>query len=338
VGKILMFKFSKSHAYSIGIDIGDDSLKLVQLGKNGNHISLIAGKSENLPEGVKAGSSQWQRWAIDTIRQLTSNGDFHGKEVIAALPVREVFIDNIKMPKSDGADVEEAIFSKIKQKLPFEPIQENTMIKYIPMEQDNALVVAAARKIIDRHLAIYEKAGLSIKSIGIWPTALVNCYSKFFGCRKSDIETIVMLVCIEANYTNVVICRHNNLLFARSLSAGLSQLNNKKSVNKLVLDLTECRQKFVSMNPKDHVGGLVFLISQTTIDKEMCVTIAKQLDIPAQVGDCLAAVEIAEPCHLGGSSEDDKKATGTPIERRNCEVNWSTAFGLSLPEYADRCL
>ena len=330
MGKILMFKFSKSHAYSIGVDVGDDSLKLVQLGENGNGISLIAGQSENLPEGVKAGSSQWQRWAIDTIRQLTSKGGFQGKEVIAALPASDVFIDNIKMPKSDGNDVEEAIFSKIKQKLPFEPIQENTMIKYIPMEQDNALVIAAERKIVDRHLAIYEKVGLSIKSIGIWPTALANCYTKFFGRRKLDIETVVMLVCLEANYTNVVICRHNNLLFARSLSTGLSQLNSKKSVNKLVLDLTECRRQFASMNPRGQVGRLVFLTSQTTIDKEMCVTIAKQLDIPAQVGDCLAAVEITGPCRLGGGYDDDKKAADTPIERRKCEVNWATAFGLSL--------
>ncbi len=328
-----MFRFSKSHSYSIGIDVGDDGLKLVQLGENGNGISLIAGQSENPPEGVKAGSSQWQKWAIMAIRQLTSNGDFRGKEVTATMPSREVFIDNIKMPKADGNDVEDVIFSKIKQKLPFEPIKENTMIKYIPMEQDNALVIAVERKIIDRHLAIYERAGLSIKSIGIWPTALTNCYAKLFGRRKSDIETIVMLVCIEENYTNVVVCRHKNLLFARSLSIGLSQLGNKKSVNKLVLDLTEIRRQFASMNPRGQIERLIFLSSQTTVDKEMCVTIAKQLDIPAQVGDCLAAVQIIEPSSLGGKpkkSNNDKKSAGTPIDRRNCEVNWATAFGLSL--------
>jgi Tfp pilus assembly PilM family ATPase len=328
-----MFKISKSHAYSIGIDVGDDNLKLVQLVENGNGISLIAGKSENLPEGVKAGSSQWQRWAIDTIRQLTSSGDFRGKEVVAAMPSREVFIDNIKIPKADATDVEDAIFSKIKHKLPFEPIKENTMIKYIPMEQDNALVIAVERKIIDRHLAIYERAGLSIKSIGIWPIALANCYTKFFGRRKSDSGTIVLLVCIEENYTNVVICRRKNLLFARSLSIGLSQLDKKKSVNKLVLDLTECRRQFASMNPRGQIERLIFLSSQTTVDKEMCITIAKQLDIPAQVGDCLAAVEIIEPSGLGGkpkSNDDDKDSDGTPIDRRNCEANWATAFGLSL--------
>jgi type IV pilus assembly protein PilM len=327
-----MFKLVKSHAYAIGIDVGNDNLKLVQLGENGNGISLLAGKSENLPEGIVAGSSQWQRWAIDTIRQLTSNGDFRGKEVVAAMPAHEVFIDNIKIPKTDNNDIEDAIFSKIKHKLPFEPVKENTMIKYIPMEQDNVLVIAVERKIIDRHLAIYERAGLSIKSIGIWPIALANCYTKFFGRRKSDSGSIVLLVCIEENYTNVVICRHKNLLYARSISIGLNQLNKKKTINKLMLDLTECRRQFASMNPRCQIQRLIFLSSQTALDKEMCVTIAKQLDVPAQVGDCLAAVEITEPSHLGGKIKDNdqKETNNTPIERRNCEVNWATAFGLSL--------
>jgi len=249
------------------------------------------------------------------------------------MPYREVFIDNIKMPKvNENEKVEDAIFLKIKQKLPFEPIKENTMIKYIPMEQDNILVIAVERKIIDRHLAIYEKVGLSIKSIGIWPTAMANCYTKFFGRRQSDAGAIVMLVGIEENYTNVVICRHKNLLFARSLSIGSSQLSTKKSANKLLLDLTECRRQFASMNPRGQIERLIFLSSQNSVDKEICVTIAKKLDIPAQVGDCLAAVEITDPSGLGGNpkSNDDSKSAATPIDRRNCAVNWATAFGLSL--------
>jgi len=327
--KLNMFGLFKNRAYSIGVDIGDDGLKLVQLGDNGKGVSLIAGSSENLPKGVKPGSGKWQRWAIETIRQLTSNGDFQGKEVIAAMPSRELFIDHIKMPKTDDSKLEEAVFSRIKQKLPFEPVRENTMMQYIPMENDNVLVMAAERKIIDRHLAIYEKAGLAIKSIGVWPVALANCYTRFFGRRKSDLEAIVILVCIEANCTNVVICRHKNLLFARSISIGLSQLGNKKLLNRFVLELTTCRRHFASMYPKAQIERLIFLPGQT-VDKEVCVTIAKQLEIPAQVGDCLAAVEITDPRRLGRDSEDDKGSLGTPIDRRNCQINWAIAFGLSL--------
>jgi len=325
-----MFKLSKNHTYSIGVDIGEDCLKMIQLGDNGKGINLIAGSSENLSNDVKSGSAQWQMWAIEAIRQLTSNGDFHGKEVIAAMPANELFIDNIKMPKADSGKLEDVIFSKIKQKLPFEPIQKNVMMKYVPMERDNVLVMATERKIIDRHLAIYEKAGLAIKSMGVWPVALANCYTRFFGRRKSDLEAIVILVCIETNCTNVVICRHKNLLFARSVSIGLTQLGNEKMLNRLVLELTACRRQFASMYPKAQIERLIFLSSQA-VDKDVCVTIAKQLEIPAQVGDCLAAVQIADSCRLGRDSEPHKKAViGNPIDRRNCQVNWAVAFGLSL--------
>jgi len=78
---------------------------------------------------------------------------------------------------------------------------------------------------------------------------------------------------------------------------------------------------------------MIFLSSQTSVDKEMCVTIAKQLDIPAQVGDCLAAVETINPSCLGAKSirnEDNKSEVNKQIDRRNCAVNWATAFGLSL--------
>jgi len=324
-----MFRLLKNRAYSIGVDIGDDCLKLVQLRDNGKGISLIASSTENLPKDVKPGSSQWQRWAIDAMRQLTSNGDFQGKEVIAAMPTSELFIDHIRMPKADDSRLNDAIFSRIKQKLPFEPVQENTMMKYIPMEQDNVLVIATERKIIDRHLAIYEKAGLSIKSIGVWPVALANCYTKFFGRRKSDLEAIVMIVCIEANCTNVVICRHKNLLFARLISIGLKQLGNKKGINRLVLELTGCRRQFASMYPKAQIERLLFLSGQA-VEGDIYMTIAKQLEMPAQLGDCLAAVEITEPCCLRTDSNADKASSGAPIDRRNCQVNWAIAFGLSL--------
>jgi Tfp pilus assembly PilM family ATPase len=335
-----MLGLLKKHAYPIGIDIEDDSLKLVQLGRNGKGATLIAGNNRNRPEDVKPGSTDWQRWAIENIHLLTEYGNFQGKEVVAAMPTSEVFIDYVKMPKTDGGKLDEAVFSKIKQKLPFEALPQNTMMKCIPTEEDNVLVMATERKIIDRHLAIYEKAGLAIKSIGAWPTALTNCYARFFGRRKPDLEAVVMLTCIEANCTNVVICRHKNLLFARSVSIGVKQLDDEKVVTRLALELSACRRHFSSMYRKAQIERLIFLSGQA-VDRQICATIAKQLEVPAQVADCLAAVEIADSCRLGRNPERDKGRSDVPIDRRGCacpetrpqnqeQVNWAIAFGLSL--------
>jgi Tfp pilus assembly PilM family ATPase len=323
--------------YPIGVDMGDDTLTMVQLGNNGKGINLIAGSSKNRPEDVEPGSSNWQRWAIEAIRELIANGKFRGRDVIATIPASEVFIDHIKMPNIEKDKLQDTVFSKIKQKLPFEP--DDAMLKYIPAEEDNVLVIATERKKIDRHLAIYERANLQIKSIAVWPTALINSYVKFFGRRKSDVEAIVMLLDIDTNYTNVVICRHRNPLFARSIPIGAKQLGRipkhgewhcetgtnpeaassstmSEATSKLVLELAACKRRFGSMQEEARIERLIFFSSQT-VDRDICTTIAKQLEMPAQMGDCLAAIETANLYGLG-------------IDRRQCKVNWATAFGLSL--------
>lgn len=345
-----MFGLSKNHSYTIGIDLGDETVKIAQLGNNGKGINLISSGIANRPVDVTPGSSSWQRWAIEAICRLTANGKFQGTTVTAAIPASEVFIDHIKMPrienknpnaskntqnegslakylklKADSDDkLQQAVFSKIKMKLPFEP--DGAMVKYIPTEQDNVLVIATERKKIDRHLAIYEKADLQIKSIAVWPTALTNSYIRFFGRRKTDIEAVVMLLDIDTNSTNVVICRHKNLLFARSVSIGARQLGGKETAARLMLELTACRQLFTSMYKKARIERLIFLSGQT-VNKDIYTQIAKQMERPAQIGDCLAAVAAEDP---SGSGVDRRGCQVNPAPAAGAGVNWTTAFGLSL--------
>lgn len=322
-----MFGFSKTGAYSIGVDVGSDNLRLAQLAENGKGIKLIASRSRNRPADIELGTGTWQRWAIQTVKLFTANGDFCGKDVTAAIPPSDLFIDHVRISKTNEKKLEDVAFSKIKQKLPFEPVKENLMIKCIRTEDDNVIVMAAERKIIDRHLAIYEQAGLRVKAFSVWPLALVSCYTKFFGRRKSDLDAVVMLVCIEDDCTNVVICRYKNLLFARSISVGAKHLSDEKTATRLVLELTACRGQFSSMHRSAQIERLIFLTGRA-VERDICAAIAKQLEMPAQIGDCLAAVYISNPHRLGidrrsASSEE----TDLPQKQ---QMNWTTAFGLGL--------
>lgn len=301
----------------IGVDMGDDSLKLAQLETGQEGTTLIAADIEHRPEDIKAGSAGWQRWAMETIRELTAGDKYHGREVVAALPASEIFVEHIKLPQADLDSLSRAnpeTISRIKQELPFDC--DDMIIRPVPAEQDNVVVIATRRQIIDRHLAIYEKAELQIKSIAIWPVALANTYARFFGRRESDAESIVMLICIEANSTNVVICRHKNLLFARLVAIGANQLGTEEVVTRLVLELAACKQHFSTMHRNGEIERLFFLLGPSE-SRQICLAIAKQLEMPAQIGDCLAAVKIAD-------------AGGAGIDRRQSQTNWSTAFGLSL--------
>jgi Tfp pilus assembly PilM family ATPase len=301
---------------AIGVDLSDDTVKVAQLSNKDGGISLIAGGSKEQPGDIRPGSGNWQRWAIEAIREVTANGKFRGREVVAAMPASEIFVDHVKRPKTkEGSDkVEDAIISKMKPRLPFE--SAGAMIRHISAEEHNVIVIAAERKIIDRHLAIYESADLQIRSMGIWPTALVNSYASFFGRRQADMEAVVMLLEIDASRTSVVVCRHRNLLFARSIPIGVKQLENDEIMTRLVLELSGCKGQFGSMYRSFQIERLIFL-SPRASSENMCATIAKKLEMPAQIGDCLAAVRMEQSCNQG-------------IDRRGSQMSWATAFGLSL--------
>ncbi len=339
----LAFLPGRGKCHPIGVDISNGVLKLAQLASNPKGTVLVAADSRNCPEQIEPGSAEWQRWTINAISELTANGRFRGKNAAAAVAPGDVFIDHIRIPPSAEGPantktagkkrhseqlLQNSIVSKIKQKLPFEA--EQAMIKYIPTEDDNAVAVATERKKIDRHLAIYERANLHISSITVWPLALVNTYVQFFGRRKSDIDAVVMLLDMEPERTNVVICRHKNLLFACSIFMGTSQLGavadksgsaarNDEMTARLVLELTGCRRHFSSIYKKARLERLIFL-SGRSADRNICTAIAKQMELPAQMGDCLAAVRMPALAD----------ANGPDIDRRQCQINWATAFGLGL--------
>ncbi len=311
-----MFGLLKKRSHLIGVDLGNDCVKLAQLANGTQETTLLGGHFVNRPADITAGTARWQRWAIDVMRDSTANGHFKGKEIVAALPANEVFISHIHWPKKFDGKIEDAIFAKIKQKLPFEPIQKNTLIKHIPTEQDNLMVLATERTIIDRHLAIYERAGLSIKSIGVWPVAMATCYAQFFGRRNTDLDAVVMLLDIQSDSTNMVVSRHKHPLYARSVPMGTKQLKDEAQAGRLVMELTANRREFLSLYKNVQIERLIFL-SGLAVDPDIYRTVAKQLEIQAQIGDCMAALEVSDPKRFG-------------LDRRDDKVSWALAFGLSL--------
>lgn len=309
-----MFGILKSKTYPIGIDVTDDGLRLSQLREKGKNLVLVAGSSEDRPQEIQTDSADWQRWAIDAVRKIISGGRFYGREVVASIPPSDVFIEHLKIQKIDNRSIEELVLAKAKQKLP--PEFADAMIKYIPSEEDNYVVAATPKRIIERHLAIYENADLHISSIGIWPLALTSCYARFFGRRQTDLQTVVMLIDISQSHTNLVVCRHRALLFAKSIPLGKKQLDSTDAVGSLILELTGCMKQFSSLYRKAQIQRLVFISGQA-VDRETCGKIAKQLQIAAQVGDCMSAVEVARNGILA-------------LERRNNYISWAASFGLSL--------
>ncbi len=321
---IEMIGISKKVIYPAGVDLNSCHLKVSQLGLKNKGLFLNAAAIEERPDEIEFGSSDWQRWVVSMAKTMFSRGGFSGKGVVASIPSENIFIEHVKVNGDvSEAGLEKSVLTKIRTKLPFNP--SGAMVNYVvtganeKTKETEVLVMAAEREIVDRQIAIYEKAGLEIKGISVWPLAMTNSYVKFFAKRKTDENVVAMLIDIDVTHTKIVISRQADLLFARLIPIGLKHLGQEDAAIKLVSESDACCRYFESISHGQKVERLVFF-SGRSADEAVCERVsrlAERLQVPAQIGDVLAAVEIDSGCDI-------------TVDRRGCQVDWAIAFGLSL--------
>jgi type IV pilus assembly protein PilM len=188
-----MLGLSKKRIYPVGVDLGSAYLRMAQLGTNGQGPFLVSAGLRTKPETVEHRSPAWQHWAIGAIKEIWQEAGFKGKDIITALPSDDLFIDPIKVPRAALDRLSEAALPKVQKHLPFDA--NSAIIQYVVIDQADAkgpdadvLVIAAQREVINRYLAIYEKVGLNVAGINIWPNALIQSYSSFFCRRQNETE------------------------------------------------------------------------------------------------------------------------------------------------------
>jgi len=300
----------------IGVALSYDSLKMAQLATYGEEIRIIGYKSITGVAHDPPDGPPWQRWAINALRYARAHGQFRGRDTVVALPPSGLFIDHVEYPRGGQSKLEDAIFAKIKRRIPTGWTRDSVIIKCIPTEQDNALVMAVQRATIDRQLAVYERARLRVKSIAVWPMAMAKCYARLFGQHVRDRDAVVMLVDIQSNCTNLVICRDESPLFASSIPIGVRQLWGPGDTGRLVRELDLSAKQHVSLYRDAGIERLIFL-SASRVTPEIGQALGAELGVPVQLANC----EVT----LGMENAAATDSNGDPMQ-----ASWALACGLSL--------
>ena len=307
----------KGTTYPIGVVLGYDSIKMAQLAVHGEEISVVGYKSMRGFAHDPPDCPQWQRWAIDALRYARANGQFRGKDVVAALPGAELFVDVLRCPKASEQELQNAIFSKMKPKLPVGWTKDGIVMKCIPTEQDNIMVIAARRAVIERHLAIYERAHLRIKSMTFWPLALAGIHDRLFAQRQHSSEAVVMLLDVQSDHANIVVCRGGNPLLAKSIRIDADTHQVNAEAGRIVWELTACRKQLLSLYRDVDIERLI-LLSTSPVAAEIGRTAGAEMGIRVQVADCQTAFG------MDTTTEEAQAANN------KTQTSLALAFGLSL--------
>lgn len=221
------------------------------------------------------------------------------------------------------------------------------------------LTVSVPRATLESYLAMARRAKLDVVGVNVESCAIVECFSRLFRRCSDTNRTILYVdmgfastqVVLShgprivfarnlavggeqfdgaaANLKDVTIEQGNAL--RREFQYDEDQADQVKlaaqdefyrcldePIRELVEGLTQCLRYYESVFPNQSVERAIFVGGQA-YDKRLCQTIAKRLNVPAQIGDPLTRVKWSCPAGMD-----------VVLDRRIPQPEWAVAIGLSL--------
>jgi len=226
----------------IGLDIGHNSIKMIQLTVSGEQLSVIAARKTRIDHSIKE-EQERNRFIVSAIKRMLTEGHFHGNRVISSLPNDGLEITSLRLAETQGEVIEQALRKEVVQRFGLDPDED--AMQYVIAgnvhqgdEIKNELILfAAANETIKCHIELLERAGLKPVSIDTIPCALFRNFERTLR-RQEDRERTVVFVDVGNQHTTVVFGRGGEISFVKQIPIGGEKFNEEIAL-KLGVDISE---------------------------------------------------------------------------------------------------
>ncbi|MCM0083686.1 pilus assembly protein PilM [Geomonas sp. Red32] len=207
----------------VGVDIGSNSVKLVQLRESkGSYQLMSLGILPLPPEAIVDNTLMDSSSIVETIRTLLANLDIKAKEATCSISGNAVIIRKISLPVMPVEELEDQIHWEAEQYIPFDINDVNVDFQILsPDEQDpskmNVLLVASKKDIINDYIAVFAEAGLKLIVVDVDAFAVQTAFEVNYNVDPND---VVALINIGANIMNLNVVRDGISLFTRDVQMG----------------------------------------------------------------------------------------------------------------------
>jgi type IV pilus assembly protein PilM len=229
-----MFRLTRSQVQPIGVDLGFDSVKLLQLEVVGETLSVVASAKQALSDEARTLPPEARlATAMDVLRQLLrrANGQFRGRHIVACLPRDIVHVKNLRLPMMPPAEVESAVQFEARNIFPFDT--EQAFVRHLSAGEvrqgsDSRLEVialAARHDEVNNFLEQLHRCGCVVESLDFEPCAIYRSVERFIR-RREDENEVNVLVDLGARRTQVIIGRGREINFFKPIEIGAQHLQD----------------------------------------------------------------------------------------------------------------
>ena len=209
---------------AVGLDIGADAIKAVQLRKTGKGLRVVGrpGYVPTPPGSVSGGVVVDEDAVAGTISQMVSDCGFTTKDVVASVGgTTSVTVRVATMPRMSGAELSDAMDYELDRQVPF-PIDQVIYDYQIIESADgdegdemSVLLAAAQEDTVGAHIAAISGSGLHPIHIDIEPLAVSRALVNI-STNGYDQQTVA-IAHIGASQTEISILRNGVLEFVRAI-------------------------------------------------------------------------------------------------------------------------
>ncbi len=233
----------------VGLDIGNSSVKMVEIASSGENLSLVC-------LGMKRASATVREPLIETIKSLSREIKTTAKDAFISVSGPSVIVRFITMPKMRDDELKSAVRFEAERHIPFsinECIVDHQILKKNEKENKfDILLVAAKKDFIMERISIAEECGFSVGAVDVDACALANAFLRNLSTASSG-KTAALLN-IGASLTNIGIVADGALCFTRDISIGGDDFN--KAISKaLSLDIKTVEE--IKLSPKERLQDVI---------------------------------------------------------------------------------
>ncbi len=218
----------------IGVDIGSQSVKLLQFDSTRAHVHEAARWDLPLEESDTAGPRDDQ--IVNAICRAREGRAFRGRRAVLCLGAGSLFVQNIRVQQASGDELRQIVHREAAGRLPFGAGEaeirylEAADVRQADSIRREVILLACHRPEIDRVISLAERSNLLPVAIDVEPTAMLRCYARQFR-RDDDGERRVMFANFGASNTIVVISRGTDAIFVKYVDVGGRHLDEAVADN-----------------------------------------------------------------------------------------------------------
>lgn len=267
-----MLNFSTKKT-SLGLDISDKKLKLVQLKLAKNKIKIQALNKIEMPAGVIIeGEIKNKEALINHIKKLVdkpSFGSITTNEVVACLPSTKTFVKLIKIEKGPN-HLDKIIETEIEKHIPYQSKEVYFDWQLISESANDyqVLIGASPKTTVNQYLEAFKRANLDIAALEIEACSI--CRSLLPEENKKNLGQSSKNYCIidiGANRSNLMIYAKKTIVLALSIPISGQEITNKISKTLEIDEEQAEKAKIICGLDKTQAHGIISdILSEMIVD------------------------------------------------------------------------